>query len=149
MSKTGIVHSEQIYQALICKFENKYFQIKIFFINPAWIHRSFLFKTKKCIEIFNLERHLIVLLRCSIKVQFYYSCNIFFILRQGSVLADIDIIYDKVTYQDILFVEEAVYLNSTFNGLDVQGHKLNSTSGNYVCSVCYTELWQSEANQAP
>ena len=126
--------------AYICKFENKYFQIKKIFINPAWIHRSSLCKTKKCIEIFKLECHLIVLLRCSIKVQFYYSCNIFFIFSQGSVLADIDIIYDKVTYQDILFVEEAVYRNNTFNGLDVQAHELNSTSGNYVCSVCYAKL---------
>ncbi|XP_028392900.1 uncharacterized protein LOC114517402 [Dendronephthya gigantea] len=48
--------------------------------------------------------------------------------RHGSVVADVSLVYDKVSYQDILLVEEALFINNSFNGLDVQGIAINSTS---------------------
>ena len=48
---------------------------------------------------------------------------------RGSVLADVTLVYDQVHYQDILLVEEAFLINSSFNGLDVEGIVINTTSG--------------------
>lgn len=47
----------------------------------------------------------------------------------GSVVADVSLVYDTISYQDILLVEEALFINNSFNGLDVQGIAINSTSG--------------------
>jgi hypothetical protein len=48
---------------------------------------------------------------------------------RGSVLADVTLVYDQVHYQDILLVEEAFLINNSFNGLDVEGIVINTTSG--------------------
>ena len=52
----------------------------------------------------------------------------------GSVVADVTLVYDNIYYHDILLVEEALFVNSSFNGLQVEGLVLNSTSGTYSSS---------------
>ena len=47
----------------------------------------------------------------------------------GSVIADVTLVYDEVHYQDILLVEEALLVNKSFNGLEVEKITINSTSG--------------------
>lgn len=51
----------------------------------------------------------------------------------GSVVADVTLVYDDVYYEDILLVEEALHVNKSFNGLEVEGITINSTSGIFNC----------------
>ena len=46
-----------------------------------------------------------------------------------SVVANVTLVYDEVHYQDILLLEEALFVNNSFNGLDVKETRINSTSG--------------------
>ena len=52
----------------------------------------------------------------------------------GSVIADVTLVYDDVHYQDILLVEEALLVNKSFNGLEVEKITINSTSGIVYCT---------------
>lgn len=60
--------------------------------------------------------------------------------RRGSVIADVDLIYYDVFYQDILLLEEALHINMSFDGLSVSGITMNSSSGEWKLLV--SALWR-------
>ncbi|XP_028409028.1 uncharacterized protein LOC114531613 isoform X2 [Dendronephthya gigantea] len=45
-----------------------------------------------------------------------------------STLAEVEVLYDKVSYYDILSLEEAILVNKTCDGLEMYGIEVNSTS---------------------
>ena len=51
--------------------------------------------------------------------------------KQSITVAEIDIVYHSVSYYDILLLEEAIYVNNTLDGLQVNGLEIDSNSGNY------------------
>ena len=70
---------------------------------------------------------------------FQYRSNITEVIVErfspGSVVADVILVYDEVYYQDILLVEEALLINNSFNGLEVEAIVINSTSGRVMTAV--------------
>ncbi len=70
---------------------------------------------------------------------FQYRSNITEVIVErfspGSVVADVILVCDEVYYQDILLVEEALLINNSFNGLEVEAIVINSTSGRVMTAV--------------
>ena len=50
--------------------------------------------------------------------------------KESITVAEVDIIYHSVSYYDILLLEEAIYVNNTLDGLQVNGLEIDSNSGN-------------------
>ena len=49
--------------------------------------------------------------------------------HENCTFAEVDIIYREVFYYDILLLEEAIYVNNTFDDLQVNGVEMDSNSG--------------------
>ena len=60
--------------------------------------------------------------------------------RQGSVVVDFELIYEEISYMDLLVLEEALYVDSSFDGLDVNVISVNSSNGKLISSTFFSKL---------
>ena len=60
--------------------------------------------------------------------------------QNSSTIVEVDIVYHNVSYYDMLLLEEAIYVNNTFDSLQVNGLEIDSYSGKYIFNVSFVQV---------